>query len=78
LIIKDSIIGVNEEKIVGYLKEIGVHEQKYKTAAERVTKLENDVTTLQKKNENLQGWVKGLGGGLISVVTSLVAVILIK
>lgn len=78
LVLKDSIINTNEQKITEYLKEIGVHEEKYKTAANRVTKLENDVTTLQKKNENLQGWIKGLGGGLISAVTSLVAVILIK
>lgn len=78
LILKDSIISTNEQKIVQYIREIAAHEEKYKTAADRVTKLENDVTTLQKKNKNLQGWVKGLGGGLVSAVTSLVAVILIK
>lgn len=78
LILKDSIINTNEQKIVQYIREIAAHEEKYKTAADRVTKLENDVTTLQKKNKNLQGWVKGLGGGLVSAVTSLVAVILIK
>ena len=78
LILKDSIINTNEQKIVQYIGEIAAHEEKYKTAADRVTKLENDVTTLQKKNKNLQGWVKGLGGGLVSAVTSLVAVILIK
>ena len=78
LILKDSIINTNEQKIVQYIREIAAHEEKYKTAADRVTKLENDVTTLQKKNKNLQGWVKGLGGGLVSAVTSLVAVVLIK
>lgn len=78
LILKDSIINTNEQKIVQYIREIAAHEEKYKTAADRVSKLENDVTTLQKKNKNLQGWVKGLGGGLLSAVTSLVAVILIK
>ena len=78
LTIKDSIITSNEEKITTYLKEIGTHEEKYKTASTRVSELQNDVNTLQKKNENLQGWVKGLGGGLIATMTALLSVILIK
>lgn len=78
LAIKDSIINSNEEKIETYLKEIGTHEEKFKTASTRVSELQNDVNTLQKKNENLQGWIKGLGGGLIATMTTLLSVILIK
>jgi chromosome segregation ATPase len=76
--LKDSVIKANEDKIATYLKEIGAHETKFKTSTERITKLESDVTTLQTKNERLEGWVKGLGGGLIATLTAFVSVLLIK
>jgi chromosome segregation ATPase len=78
VVVKDSIIASNEEKIATYLKEIGAHETQFKLASDRVTKLEGDVTTLQEKNNKLQGWIKGLGGGFIATLTALVTVIAIK
>jgi chromosome segregation ATPase len=76
--IKDSIINANTEKIDKYLKEIGTHEEKFKTSSERITKLETEVTDLQTKNTRLRGWIQGLGGGLIATLTTLISVIAIK
>lgn len=78
LVVKDSIINSNEEKIAEYLKEIGTHKEKYTVANNRVTELQESVSTLQTKNENLQGWIKGLGGGLIATMTTLITIILVK
>jgi len=78
LVVKDSIISSNEEKIAEYLEEIGTHKEKYTVANNRVTELQESVSTLQTKNENLQGWIKGLGGGLIATMTTLITIILVK
>lgn len=76
--IKDSIINANTEKIDKYLKEIGTHEEKFKTSSDRITKLETEVTDLQTKNNRLRGWMQGLGGGLIATLATLISVIAIK
>jgi chromosome segregation ATPase len=76
--IKDSIINTNAEKIDKYLKEIGTHEEKFKTSTDRISKLETEITDLQTKNNRLRGWVQGLGGGLIATLATLISVIAIK
>jgi len=76
--LKDSIINTNTEKIDKYLKEIGTHEEKFKTSTDRISKLESEVTDLQAKNNRLRGWMQGLGGGLIATLTTLISVIAIK
>jgi chromosome segregation ATPase len=75
---KDSIILANTDKIDTYLKEIGAHESKFKTASDRITKLETDNADLNTKNQRLQGWIKGLGGGLIATLTTLISIIALK
>lgn len=74
----DSTVNAKDDKIQFYTKELSTSEQKYKTASDRASELEKNVTTLQTKNQNLQGWIKGLGGGLISTATILLTALLIK
>ena len=76
--VKDSIIKTNTEKIDTYLKEIGAHEEKFKTASNRISALEIENSELKDKNQKLQSWIKGLGGGLIATLTTLISVIAIK
>lgn len=76
--VKDSIIDANNKKIETYLKEISTHEYKDSICTQKVAKLETDVATLQSKNENLQGWVKGLGGGFIATFSIILTSLLLK
>lgn len=74
----DSTINAKDDKIQFHIKELSTSEERYKTASNRVSELETKLTTLETKNQNLQGWIKGLGGGLISTATILLTALLIK
>lgn len=74
----DSTVNAKDDKIQFYIKELSASEQKYKIASDRASELEKNVTRLQTQNQNLQGWIKGLGGGLISTATILLTALLIK
>ena len=61
---QDSIIQTYLEKTQTYQKEIVAQNERYTLCADRVTKLEDEVTTLAEKNAKLKKWIKALGGTL--------------
>lgn len=74
----DSIISGKNNKIELYKEELLINDQKLKLSSSRIIELEENITTLQRKNQNSQGWIKTLGGGLISTATILLTLLLIK
>jgi hypothetical protein len=75
---QDSVIQTYLEKIQTYQKESAAQTERYETCAGRVTKLEKDVTTLTEKNRKLKNLAKGLGGGLVASLGTLVLLIALK
>jgi len=69
---QDSLITIYKEKVLTYEKEIATQNKRFETCSNQVTKLENDVADLAKKNKRLQRWLKGVGGGLAASVAVLV------
>jgi hypothetical protein len=69
---QDSLIAIYKEKVLTYEKEIATQNKRFETCSNQVTKLENDVADLAKKNKRLQRWLKGVGGGLAASVAVLV------
>ena len=78
LVEQDSLILIYKEKLLTYQQEIATQNIRFNTCSERVTKLEKDVVTLADKNKRLKGWLKGIGGGFITSVGLLIAMITIK
>ena len=78
LIEQDSLILIYKEKLLTYQQEIATQNIRFNTCSERVTKLEKDVVTLTDKNKRLKGWLKGIGGGFVTSVGLLIAMIAIK
>ena len=78
LVEQDSLILIYKEKLLTYQQEIATQNIRFNTCSERVTKLEKDVVTLIDKNNRLKGWLKGIGGGFITSVGLLIAMITIK
>ena len=78
LVEQDSLILIYKEKLLTYQQEIATQNIRFNTCSERVTKLEKDVVTLTDKNKRLKGWLKGIGGGFITSVGLLIAMITIK
>ena len=78
LVEQDSLILIYKEKLLTYQQEIATQNIRFNTCSERVTKLEKDVVTLTDKNKRLKGWLKGVGGGFITSVGLLIAMITIK
>ena len=75
---QDSVIQTYLEKIQTYQKESVDQTERYKTCTGRVTKLEEDITTLTEKNRKLKNLAKGLGGGLVTSLGTLVLLIALK
>jgi len=78
LVEQDSLILIYKEKLLTYQQEVATQNIRFNTCSERVTKLEKDVVTLTDKNKRLKGWLKGIGGGFITSVGLLIAMITIK
>ena len=78
LVEQDSLILIYKEKLLTYQQEVATQNIRFNTCSERVTKLEKDVVTLTGKNKRLKGWLKGIGGGFITSVGLLIAMITIK
>lgn len=78
LVEQDSLILIYKEKLLTYQQEIVIQNIRFNTCSERVTKLEKDVVTLTGKNKRLKGWLGGIGGGFITSVGLLIAMITIK
>ncbi len=75
---QDSIIQTYLEKVQTFQKESKAQTERYETCAGRVTKLEEDVTTLTEKNRKLKNLAKGLGGGIVASLGTLVLLITLK
>ena len=75
---QDSIIQAYIEKVQTFEKESKAQTERYETCAGRVTKLEKKVTTLTEKNQRLKNLAKGLGGGLVASLGTLVLLIALK
>lgn len=75
---QDSLVLIYKEKLSTYQQEIATQNIRFNTCSERVTKLEKDVVTLTDKNKRLKGWLKGIGGGFVTSVGLLIAMIAIK
>jgi len=75
---QDSLILIYKEKLLTYQQEIAIQNTRFNTCSERITKLEKDVVKLTNKNKRLKGWLKGIGGGFITSVGLLIAMITIK
>ena len=78
LVEQDSLILIYKEKLLTYQQEIATQNIRFNTCSERVTNLEKDVVTLTDKNKRLKGWLKGIGGGFVTSVGLLIAMIAIK
>ena len=66
------------DKVKTYEKESAAQTERYELCAGRVTKLEEQVTTLAEKNRKLKNLAKGLGGGLVASIGTLVLLISLK
>ncbi len=75
---QDSVVQAYLEKVQTYQKESKAQTERYKTCADRVVKLEEDVTTLTEKNRKLKNLAKGLGGGIVASIGTLVLLIALK
>ena len=75
---QDSLVLIYKEKLLTYQQEIATQNIRFNTCSERVTNLEKDVVTLTDKNKRLKGWLKGIGGGFVTSVGLLIAMIAIK
>ena len=75
---QDSIIQTYLEKVQTFQKESKAQTERYEACAGRVTKLEEDVTTLTEKNRKLKNLAKGLGGGIVASLGTLVLLITLK
>jgi chromosome segregation ATPase len=75
---QDSLVLIYKEKLSTYQQEIATQNIRFNTCSERVTKLEKDVVALTDKNKRLKGWLKVFGGGFVTSVGLLVAIIAIK
>jgi len=78
VVVQDSIIQAYLDKVKTYEKESAAQTERYELCAGRVTKLEEQVTTLAEKNRKLKNLAKGLGGGLVASIGTLVLLISLK
>lgn len=75
---QDNIIQTYIDKVKVYEKESAAQTERYETCAGRVTKLEEDLTTLTEKNRKLKNLAKGLGGGLVATIGTILLLITLK
>ncbi len=74
-----NAISMTQTKKIDLLNaEIKVHDEKFKTADLRVTKLHTENIKLQSKNNTLKNVCIGLGSGLAATIGALLLVISIK
>lgn len=75
---QDNIIQTYIDKVKVYEKESAAQTERYETCAGRVTKLEEDLTTLTEKNRKLKNLAKGLGAGLATTFATIAFILVIK
>ena len=75
VVVQDSIIQAYLDKVKTYEKESAAQTERYELCAGRVTKLEEQVITLAEKNRKLKNLAKGLVGGLVASIGTLVLLI---
>jgi len=78
LVEQDSLVLIYKEKFLTYQQEIATQNVRFNVCSERVTKLEKDVVILTDKNKRSKSWLRLIGGGFITSVGLLIAMIAIK
>jgi len=75
--IKDSVIISFEKKVIEYNAESKILSEKEKLHLDKINNLEENNTSLTKKNKRLKTLSQWLGGGLVATLTTLIAIILL-
>jgi hypothetical protein len=75
---QDSTIISFEKKEIEHKSEVKIFEEKEKVYNANIKDLKEKNTDLEQKNKNLRTITNWLGGGLISTLTTLIALISLK